>query len=227
MRLPLLVEDEAWRCALSWLSTLVPNSWSRPDGGAWEEWQHGHVGLVLICFCRALDARAPVWVAFWRVTSLPTGRESCRMDLTAGAQPALERCSPLARPPIGTRPLPALLNGPGVDTPAHWAARQQWSAAALAMGWAAAQLPLQTAWRPPGPHLNSAAPAAVSRARRAGLPSSACPAARPFASSCQKHNTHKRPLSFPLPHPFLSHSFPFLSSSFSSFHLDLSFFSPP
>lgn len=43
IRLPLLVEDEAWRCALSWLPSFEPNSWSRPDGGC-EEWQHGHVG---------------------------------------------------------------------------------------------------------------------------------------------------------------------------------------
>lgn len=77
--------------------------------------------LGLICFCRALEARL-FGVAFWRVTSVPTG-----VVPNGTAQPALERCSPLARPP--NRPLPALLNSPGVDTPAHWAGRQRWSTA--------------------------------------------------------------------------------------------------
>lgn len=177
-------------------------TWGRFSLVSAEPWKPACLGCILVRHVGADGSRAE-----WNSPA------------SSGAlQPAGQAAQPS---PAGTAEQP----GRGHARPLGWPAAVEHSGRLV--GWAAAQLPLQTAWRPPGPHLNSAAPAAVSRAWRAGLPSSACPAARPFASSCQKHNTHKRPPSFPLPHPFLSHSFPFLSSSFSSFHLDLSFFSPP
>jgi len=154
------------------------------------------------------------------------GADGSRAEWNSPASPgALQPAGQAAQPsPAGTAEQP----GRGHARPLGWPAAVEHSGRLV--GWAAAQLPLQTAWRPPGPHLNSAAPAGQLSRARGGRVCRHLPAQLPVPLPRRaKNTTHTNARLHFLCHtpfspiPFLSFHHRFLLSTLiflSSRHLD-------